>query len=369
MFISPGSRAGRIRLVDGGGGNEEMTEYIEDVASVANPEGPVLILVRDDALSSQTSNDGDNIAARGTDKGELYVKHVDAIPVTQSGTWDEVGINDSGNSITVDDGGGSLTVDGTVAVSGTVAVTQSGTWDEVGINDSGNSITVDNGGTFAVQVSSIAAGDNNIGNVDVVTMPTVTVTNAGTFATQVDGAALTALQVIDNPVLVDDAAFTPASSSVMMVGFQADESSTDSVDEGDAGAARITLDRKLITQPQPHTTGGLSIFKSLDLDETEEAVKASPGQVYGYHFVNRTTSPLYLKFYNDTVANVIVGTTVPVMTLELPSNSTDHIAGHLSFPFGIAFDTAITVAVTTGFADNDTGAPGANHAIVHVWYK
>ena len=33
-----------------------------------------------------------------------------------------------------------------------LAVTQSGTWDEVGINDSGNSITVDNGGTFAVQV-------------------------------------------------------------------------------------------------------------------------------------------------------------------------------------------------------------------------
>ena len=52
-------------------------------------------------------------------------------------------------------------------ITGTVAVTQSGTWDEVGINDSGNSITVDNGGTFA---------------------------------TQVDGAALTALQLIDDPV-------------------------------------------------------------------------------------------------------------------------------------------------------------------------
>lgn len=41
-------------------------------------------------------------------------------------------------------------------VTGTVAVTQSGTWDEVGINDSGNSITVDNGGTFAVQDSTVA---------------------------------------------------------------------------------------------------------------------------------------------------------------------------------------------------------------------
>lgn len=47
-------------------------------------------------------------------------------------------------------------------ITGTVAVTQSGTWDEVGIHDSGNSITVDNGGTFAVQVSSLPASTNTI---------------------------------------------------------------------------------------------------------------------------------------------------------------------------------------------------------------
>lgn len=39
----------------------------------------------------------------------------------------------------------------------TIAVTQSGTWDDVGINDSGNSITVDNGGTFAVQNTNQSA--------------------------------------------------------------------------------------------------------------------------------------------------------------------------------------------------------------------
>lgn len=45
------------------------------------------------------------------------------------------------------------------AITGTVAVTQSGTWDEVGINDSGNSITVDNDGTFAVQAAGNVAHD------------------------------------------------------------------------------------------------------------------------------------------------------------------------------------------------------------------
>jgi len=47
--------------------------------------------------------------------------------------------------------------------------------------------------------------------------------------------------------LVDDAAFTPATSLVTPVGYFADEGSTDSVGEGDIGAARMTLDRKQIT--------------------------------------------------------------------------------------------------------------------------
>jgi hypothetical protein len=52
-----------------------------------------------------------------------------------------------------------------------------------------------------VDIASIAAGDNNIGNVDVVTLPAVT--NAGTFAVQESGAALTALQLIDDTVYTD----------------------------------------------------------------------------------------------------------------------------------------------------------------------
>lgn len=96
----------QIDVLSGGGAG---TQYTEDAAAAADPVGGALIMVRNDTLEGVTSTDGDNVAARGTDKGELYVKHADTIAVTQSGTWDEVGINDSGNSITVD---------GTVAVTG-----------------------------------------------------------------------------------------------------------------------------------------------------------------------------------------------------------------------------------------------------------
>lgn len=43
----------------------------------------------------------------------------------------------------------------------------------------------------------------------------------------------------------DDSAFTVATTQVAPVGFLADETATDSVDEGDIGAARMTLDRKV----------------------------------------------------------------------------------------------------------------------------
>ena len=82
-------------------------------------------------------------------------------------------------------------------------------------------------------------------NAGTVTVASHAVTNAGTFVVQENGAALTALQLIDDAVYTDDAAFTPATSKILGIGFQADEASTDSVDEGDIGAARMTLDRKV----------------------------------------------------------------------------------------------------------------------------
>lgn len=228
------------------------------------------------------------------------------------------------------------------------------------------------GGTDADYQPLITDGSGrlhvNVGNT--VTVASHAVTNAGTFPVQVDGAALTALQLIDNASIADDAAFTPATTGVTMVGFFADESSTDSVDEGDGGAARMTLDRKLIVVPQPHSAGGLSIFRSLDLDESEEDVKTSAGCVYGLWVTNTSTGTRWVKFYNATAANVTVGTTTPVITIGVPGNSSDDISGSLGpGGMGILFDTAISVAATTGIADNDTGAPGANEVIINIFYK
>lgn len=117
-------------------------------------------------------------------------------------------------------------------------------------------------------------------------------------------------------------------------------------------------------------TGGCSIFRSLDVDETEEEVKGTAGTLYGGIVMNMTAAVLYLKFYNAAAASVTVGTTTPVMTIPIPTLATTNGAGFvLSIPYGAAFDTAICVAATTALADADTGTPATNAVVVNLFYK
>ena len=170
---------------------------------------------------------------------------------------------------------------------------------------------------------------------------------------------------------VDDAAFTPATSKVWPAAFLADDASTDSVDEGDAGIGRMTLDRKQIVTVQPHTAGGLTIFRSLDLDETEEEVKATAGCLYKLRASNFATTTRYLKLYNATALNTTVGTTTPIDTIVIPPGSSTNptILTESFGGLGMMFDTALSAAVTTALADNDTGAPGASEVVVSAYYK
>ncbi len=118
------------------------------------------------------------------------------------------------------------------------------------------------------------------------------------------------------------------------------------------------------------TSGGVpSRFRSIDLDQTEEELKATAGQIYWIHCMNLSASVVFLRFYNLTAANVTVGTSAIELTFPIATQGDTNGAGFFaSFPNGIEFDTAITAACTTGIADNDTGAPAANVCILNVGY-
>lgn len=201
------------------------------------------------------------------------------------------------------------------------------------IDDGGNSITVDNGGTFAVQV---------------------------------DGAALTALQLIDNVIKQDDAAFAPSTDYVAMIGAQADESSTDSVNEGDAGALRITLDRKLIVNDQPHTAGGCSVYSVVSAGAViSAAIKASAGTLYSIQFFNSdNANESFVRLYN--MASAPANTDTPVWRGVVPGGAAG-TATNFIFPHGIAFSTGIGIRVTGAIADNDTTVV-TNYSIIGATY-
>lgn len=386
------------------GANNDVTvtsgTVTANIAAGTNNIGDVDVLTLP-ALVAGTANIGDvdvltvpaplSTTGGGTEAAALRV-------TVASNSTGVLAVTDNGGTLSIDDGAGSITVDGTVTVTdgsgsltvdGTVAATQSGTWTvQPGntanttawkvdgsavtqpVSDGSGSLTVDApvGTPAFVRLSDGSSAITTL-PVSVASVPSHAVTNAGVFATQVDGAALTALQLIDDPVIVDDAAFTPATSKVMMAGFQADETATDSVDEGDAGAARMTLDRKTIVTVQPHAAGGCSIYRSIDLDEgTLEIVKNTAGTLYGMWVTNTATTTRFIKFYD--AASGTAGTGTPVITIGIPGNSSDDVGGAFGpGGVGIAFATGICFGAVTGVADNDTGAPGTNDVIANVFYK
>lgn len=120
--------------------------------------------------------------------------------------------------------------------------------------------------------------------------------------------------------------------------------------------------------PTPQTSGGLSMFKDIDLDETAggSEVKGSAGQLYGIFATNNGSAVAFLKVYNSIT--VTVGTTVPDLTFPIPPSDGGLF---VQMNHAVAFGTGITLAATNLVADNDATAPagGANQIVANVFFK
>ena len=138
------------------------------------------------------------------------------------------------------------------------------------------------------------------------------------------------------------------------------------VDIGDVDVTSISAGTNTIGDVgiKPRTSGGLSTSMDIDLDETETEVKGSAGQLFGWYIYNDGAAEVYVKLYNDTAANVVVGTTTPKLTLAIPAGS----AANVFTDMGIAFSAGICAAATTGVATADTTAPAANQVVANFYY-
>jgi hypothetical protein len=205
-------------------------------------------------------------------------------------------------------------------------------------------------------VTGTVIGDVNLGATDNAVLDSI-VTNTTGLAGTVSGSELQ----------VDVVAALPAGTNA--IGKLAANSG---VDIGDVDVTSISAGANLVGEvgiSGARTSGGTPLYKNIDVDESEDQVKATGGQIYWIHAMNISAATKYLKIYNATAASVTVGTTTPDLTFPIPTSGDTNGAGFvLSIPNGIAFGTAITIAATTGVADADSGAPGANEVIVNLGY-
>ena len=114
----------------------------------------------------------------------------------------------------------------------------------------------------------------------------------------------------------------------------------------------------------PATSGGCLDYHVVSAGSTNAAnIKASAGQIYGWHIFNNAAYPVYVKFYN-TAGTPTPGTGV-LKTIGIQSGThVDH-----SQTMGIAFGTGIGISITKGIADADATAVLASDCVVDIEYK
>jgi hypothetical protein len=119
--------------------------------------------------------------------------------------------------------------------------------------------------------------------------------------------------------------------------------------------------------PSSNGSNGTTPYKLISTASTNSnVVKSSGGNLYSVIAIGQTSTIKYLKLYNKATAPT-VGIDVPLMTIPVPAN-VQGAGVTIPFSFGVNFPLGIGIAITSGSADNDTGAVGAGDVIVNLTY-
>jgi hypothetical protein len=148
------------------------------------------------------------------------------------------------------------------------------------------------------------------------------------------------VKVNDGATIADDAAFTAGTSKVLPVGYLADDASPDAADEGDAVAARTTLDRKQIVvfgeSGANFVRGGGS-----KTDTTDQSLMAADANLYNY----LCWVTVYNSSANQRFVNIKDGSTTVAV---IPAPAYGGAIVNFSIPIRTsAVNTAINAAADT----------------------
>lgn len=201
-------------------------------------------------------------------------------------------------------------------------------------------------------------------------------TGASTLAEQ--QTQTTALQLLDDLVLTEDAPHVSGDKGVLLLAVRNDTSGTLASLNGDntplqtdsSGSLRIVVQNTLTTVSAVTTSTSFgSIPGKLISAATTNAtsIKASGTNLYFLSASNINASPRYIKLFNKA-SSPTVGTDIPVLTFLIPGNTSGAGTNIAIGAAGLRFTTGLALAITTGVADLDVGAVAANEIVINYGY-
>lgn len=325
---------------------------------------PTEFVSASDTLSSST--DSFVVAVRGMASARFQTLD------SYSGTWEVQCSTDGGVTYDTDDEV-NLSLEGAAAAAAQSVTDTVGIWTASIAGCSHIKVIATSGfaaSDTTVAVAAVATGGSSGGAVTVSGEVTVTdvatATNQGTAQTTLS-SILTELQTA---AAMDVAHDIPDTGNPVKIGGRADSTTPADVSaDGDRVNAWFNLAGSQANFLTAHTVGGCTPGSSISgaaVLETE--IKATAGTLYELVITNIDATPVYARLYNDTAANTDE-TDTPVARYGVPG--TTAVGGIVtnSIAVGKNFSTAITIRVTTGIADNDTGALSANEVLVSYCYK
>jgi hypothetical protein len=309
--------------------------------------GNVIGVVRNDTLAALAGTDNEIAPLQVNASGALYIQEGAAMDVSAA-TLDTTISGDALTALQL--------IDNPVAVLGTATYTETTT--------SGQIIGVVRNDALA----ALAGTDNEIAPLQVNAsgaLYTVLSAGAAVVGEVTIGAATGAAGDLAK---IEDAQHASGDVGVMSLAVRNDALAALGGTDGDYVPFQADAAGALYTRPHSSSTGGCKMFTSVDLDESEEDPASSAVTIYGIYAWNATAAPLWLQLFNTNT--VTVGTTAPTNNYLIPGNADSDGAGVvLPIPVcGLAYSTALTVAITTG-SGTDNGAPGAGDAGIVILYQ
>lgn len=282
----------------------------EDVAAANGDTGVAVLTVRDDTATGATDANGDYQPLKSDSAGRLHVIEASGAAAAASlsvlDDWDEsdrAKVNPIAGQAGVQGGSGTTNALTQRVVLATDVALPAGT-NAIGKLAANSGVDIGD-----VDVTSVipGTGATNLGKaVD----SAAGATDTGTVALAIRDDALTTLTPVDGDYtplrtdstgslhvrvsaggvsgIVDDAAFTPGTTEGVIFMAEADETSPDSVDEGDAGALRMTLTRALHVNLRDSAGAELSVGGGTQYTE-DAAAAANP--VGNIQMLVRTDTP------------------------------------------------------------------------------